>query len=98
MIFRIESGAGDMMFKINDKIVYKEIDDKMVLINLESGFYYSLNELGRFIFSLMLDKMDSPGIIAEIGNRYDISGSRAEQDLQMFIESLEKENILRTDN
>lgn len=64
------------------------------MINLESGFYYSLNEAGRFIFTLLLDDMDFPEIMKNLTHHFGISRVRAKRDLREFLDSLSKEQVI----
>jgi len=82
------------MFKVNNNIVFREVDDKIVLINLESGFYYSLNECGRFVFNLLCDHLDLTEIIDKITAKYDVTENKVTKDLEQFIGNLELENIV----
>lgn len=86
------------MYRISDKVVFREIDEKIVLINLESGYYYSLNECGRFIFNLLKKKKNIPDVLEAITKNFKISSEAANRDLELFIEELERENIIILNN
>jgi DNA polymerase III delta prime subunit len=83
-----------MFFKVSDKVVFREIEDKIVLINLDTGFYYSLNELGRFIFNEILKKREIVNIVDEIQDTYEVPEEEAREDLQEFLQSLKAEKIV----
>jgi hypothetical protein len=82
------------MLRINDKVVFREVDDKIILINLESGFYYSLNEIGCFIFKRILKNKNPCEILEEIKHSFDVSEEKADQDLGEFLDTLTRENIV----
>lgn len=86
------------MYRVSDKVVFREIDDRIVLINLESGFYYSLNESGCFIFNLLRKNKDLPEVLNELRGKYGVSVETADKDLEQFIEALEKEKIIIRSN
>lgn len=83
------------MYSINRNVVYREVDDRIVLINLDSGYYYSLNEVGRLIFRCIVDKKDIDNIIDKILNEYEITREKARNDIDSFLSELTKENILK---
>ena len=85
---------GRIMYRVSDKVVFREIDEKIVLINLESGYYYSLNECGRFIFNLLRKNKNMPEVLEEIKIEFSVSSETANMDLEQFIEELERENII----
>ncbi len=86
------------MYRVSDKVVFREIDEKIVLINLESGYYYSLNECGRFIFNLLRKNKNMPEVLEEIKIKFNVSSETANRDLEQFIEELERENIIILSN
>ncbi len=86
------------MYRVSDKVVFREIDEKIVLINLESGYYYSLNECGRFIFNLLRKNKNMPEVLEEIKIEFSVSSETANMDLEQFIEELERENIIILNN
>ena len=86
--------GGMSVFRVSDRVVYREIDDKIVLINLDSGFYYSLNEVGCFIFTRLLKSKEVDGILDEIESSFNVSQKEAREDFDGFVESLKKEKII----
>ena len=82
------------MFRVSDRVVYREIDDKIVLINLDSGFYYSLNEVGCFIFNRILKSKEVGDILDEIESSFEVSKGEAREDIEEFVESLKREKII----
>ncbi|MCX5753130.1 MAG: PqqD family protein [Candidatus Krumholzibacteria bacterium] len=82
------------VLRVSDRVVYREIDDKIVLINLDSGFYYSLNEVGCFIFNRILKSKEVGDILDEIESTFEVSQREAREDLDGFVESLRREKII----
>lgn len=83
------------MYSINDKVVFREVGENIVLINLNTGYYYSFNGLGSLIFNSLVKKMDIDQILREIVGNFDIAREGAEKDLKEFLDKLEKEDILK---
>jgi Coenzyme PQQ synthesis protein D (PqqD) len=81
--------------KVSDDVIAREVDGEAVLISLDSGFYYSLNRVGCFIFNQILKTGDFNNILEEIRGRFEVAESEAREDLEGFIESLEQEKIVR---
>jgi hypothetical protein len=80
--------------KVRDDVIAREVDGEAVLISLDSGFYYSLNKVGCFIFNQILKKGDFDDILGEIESRFEVAEGEAREDLEGFIESLEQEKIV----
>ncbi len=85
---------GKGVFRVSARVVYREIDDKIVLINLDSGFYYSLNEVGCFIFNRILKSKEVGDILDEIESSFEVSKGEAREDIEEFVESLKREKIV----
>jgi len=82
------------LLKLSDKVVFREIDSMIVLINLETGYYYSLNEIGRFIFNRIYRGLNLEAILEGIIIDFQVSEDSAREDLDSFIRTLEEESIL----
>ncbi|MEN8209753.1 MAG: PqqD family protein [Candidatus Fermentibacteria bacterium] len=81
-------------YKISERIVSREVDDGIVLINLDSGFYYSFNGTACFIFNMLKKDKDTAEVVDELKAEFDISEEEARDDLKKFIGTLEKEEIV----
>lgn len=81
-------------YSISDRIVYREVDEGIVLIDLDSGFYYSFNGTAGFIFNLLKKDKGTVEVIDELKTEFNISEDEARGDLEQFIETLEQEKIV----
>jgi hypothetical protein len=68
--------------------------DATVLLDPFSGRYYTLNNVGTFIWDRVCDAKSIAQIGAEIGNAYDVDLGQAEQDVAKFVVSLAERNLL----
>lgn len=46
-------------YKYSDNVEWKQFDDESHLINIETGFYFRLNEVGNFIWPLLDGKQSA---------------------------------------
>ncbi len=81
-------------YKISDKIIFREVDDGIVLINLDSGFYYSFNGSACFIFNMLNKDKNTVEVVDKLKVEFNVSEEEARNDLKQFIETLEKEEIV----
>jgi hypothetical protein len=71
-----------MRYRINTPtIIYEVLDGEVVILNLEEGIYYSLNETGREIWSLVSRHYT----LKEIGAVFD---EKIFSEIEMFIQQL----------
>ena len=69
------------------------VDDEVVLLNLDSGHYYSLNESGRRIWELLDGENTIPDIISVICKEFDVAQEDAAKDIDTLINGLLEEKL-----
>ena len=84
-----------MRYQIDpEKIVWRNIDDEAIILNLDSGVYYGLNKTGSLIWTLLSQKSATENIIGELSSSYGISKKQATQDVLAMLEGLAKESLI----
>lgn len=86
----MESGT---IIKKGEDTPWNIVDDEVVLLNLDSGHYYSLNESGRRIWELLDGKNTIPDIVTIICNEFEIGQKEAAEDINTLIDELLKEKL-----
>ena len=82
----------------NPEVVTTELEDGAILLNLNTKYYYNLNETGLSIW-LALDESGDPETIAtKLTDVYDIDRNQASAYLHELLEDLEKEDLITGDN
>lgn len=87
-----------MRFRINSpKVIHETIDGETVIVNLDSGNYYSLEKVGADIWALIGSGLPVPEIIEDVACRY--AGERKEMNhgVHQFVAELEQEGLIVTD-
>ena len=74
---------------------YKEMDAKSVLLDLNSGSYYTLNELGNFIWGMLDGKRNAAQITEAVINSYEVDRDGASKDVGALIHRLKEEGLVR---
>ncbi|MFC1771147.1 PqqD family protein [Candidatus Margulisiibacteriota bacterium] len=86
-----------MKYIVNtDSVVHSNIDQETLLINMDSGFYYSLDKIGSFIWENLTQNTDFENIVSNIIKKFKVDNIIAEKDLKYFMQKLSKENIIIT--
>ena len=86
--------TSDKYISKSKDVVQKEIESKSVLLDLDSGHYYSLNRTGTVIWSLIDGKNRIGEIIEQVVRKFDVDGSAASKDAESLIRDLEKEGLV----
>jgi len=79
--------------------VYNDLNaEELVMININTGKYVSLNETGKLIWQLTEEPVTFDTIVAEFLKIYQISEEACRKELEPFIENLlEKKIIVNAD-
>lgn len=78
----------------NEQVRWQAVDEEGILVNLETGFYFSLNPVALFIWDLCDGEASNAQILAKIVENFDVVEETARQDFEAFLEALESENLL----
>ena len=83
--------------KPNPSVVFTDLEDgSAVLLDLDSKFYYSLNETGCFMWQIFEDKQVIPiqELLANLVEEYEVTEEDARKDIEEFIGDLAKEGLI----
>lgn len=72
-----------------------EIDGEAVLLDMESSYYFSLNETGTFIWRALEAGQQESEIIDGLLQAYDVSADQARRTVSDFLTSLRREGLLQ---
>jgi|TARA_B100001094_G_C18005629_1_gene707490 hypothetical protein len=81
-------------FKISDDIVISKMDDSAVLLNLQSGAYFELNEVGLYISENLKNLTTLDKIKSIIMKKFDVKEQECEHDIKLFLEQLLQRDLL----
>ena len=82
-------------FKINTpKVVFENYENEVVLINLNSGIYYSISNTAAEIFSQIEKEQSKSCILDEVINKYEGNTSAMVASVEKFIEHLLNEGLI----
>jgi hypothetical protein len=82
----------------NPNVVTTELEDGAVLLNLNTKYYYNLNETGLSIWQALDESGDPETIATKLTDAYDIDKKLASDYLGELLEDLEKEGLIIEDN
>ena len=87
----------DTKFKISTDVVISEINNESVLLNLNTGIYFQVNEMGSFIISELTNYQNIAMLQEKIILSFDVSAEACNDDLENFLEILLEKNLLLTE-
>ena len=91
-----QSTAGtDCRFRLNEPAVVADIiDGEAVIMNLERGNYYHLDQNGAGIWRLIIDGFTADEIAAAAAQHYGVRGTDVSLDIAHLVEKLLDEQLI----
>lgn len=77
-----------------EHVVFRKIDDAVVALNLDSGQYYTLNEVGSRMWILLDEQRSQESIVDDIVSEYDVAHENVERDLLNLLEDLKQNDLV----
>ena len=84
----------ERIFRKSGKVTWRMVDDDGVLLNLATGCYYTLNEVGRFFWESLDGRKTLSEIHEDLLERYEVDAGEARRDLLELLEDLRKEGLV----
>ena len=82
---------------LSKNVFAQEIDEETIILDSETQEYFSINEIGKVIWSLIEEKKNLEEIKAEMLDMYEVPEEQIEKDLLNFIQALEQKGLIKID-
>jgi len=79
---------------IGDDLVARDFNGQVVILNLESGTYFGLEQLGARIWALLQQGGPLRRVFEEIHQEYDVSPDTLERDLLRLVGELRTKGLV----
>src|SRR5690349_6615335 len=87
----------DIRFKVNaPPVIHQTLDGEVIVVNLESGTYYSLDGVAAEIWDAVERGLTVGEAVAETADRHDASHDLAEPAVKRFLGELAREGLIVT--
>jgi coenzyme PQQ synthesis protein D (PqqD) len=87
----------DAAVRIPEDVVFRELDGEAVILNLESGMYFGLDEVGTRIWQLLDTHHSMRRTLEALEAEFDAPTERLASDLTRFVEALRSRGLLALD-
>jgi hypothetical protein len=77
-----------------DGVLFQQLQDEAVLLNLDSGQYFGLDPVGTRIWSLLVEGKTLPDVVSAIATEYEVDAARCEADLLKLLGDLEEQGLV----
>lgn len=76
-------------------IVYEVFDEEVVVVNLNSGKYYSIRNIAAYIWKAIIASLAIEIIIEHLSERYPTASEDISKDVFTFVDLMVKEGLLK---
>ena len=80
--------------KRNNEVFANEIDGEAVMMNIQTGKYYGLDEIGSRIWELMEQKIQVKEIIEQLQKEYDVNEQQCKTDVLNLLNELKSNQLI----
>ena len=77
-----------------DGVLFQQLQDEAVLLNLDSGQYFGLDPIGTRIWNLLAEGKALPEVTSMIVTEYEVDAVRCEADLLKLLGDLEEQGLV----
>jgi Coenzyme PQQ synthesis protein D (PqqD) len=85
--------------RLSDDVVFRELDGEAVLLNLDSGTYFGLDEVGTRFWQLIEQDGRVETALATLESEYEVAADVLRADLDRLVSTLvEKGLMVRADD
>ena len=79
----------------SDKMVWRSVDGEAVLLNLESGAYYSFNRTATVLWSSIVESKSLTQAVRELAEQYGVTEEVVGEDANQLLQQLIDSGIIR---
>ena len=84
------------MIKIDtNSVCSSKLDDETLVLNLDTGFYYTLDAVATDMWEILLQDGDECKVVPTMLERYEISSEVLEADFRELLNGLESEGLIQ---
>lgn len=84
--------------KVSDNVLFQQINNECVLLNMESEQYFGLDDVGARIWEILSENGDTENALATLQAEYDADEQTLRQDLSKLLSELESEKLITVEN
>ena len=80
--------------RVNDDVLFQELQGEAVLLNLKSGVYFGLDPVGTRIWQLFAEHEVLSEVARAVVAEYDVAEDKCSEDLLKLVDDLEKQELV----
>lgn len=85
-----------MYYIQNKEVIQSRVGDEVVMLDVESGYYFGLNSVASVIWDMMKDKIELNSLVENLMKEFDVDKATCELDTLELLEEMKAKKIIRT--
>ena len=85
----------DASVQIPDDIIFRDLDGEAIILNLASGIYFGLDEVGTRVWMLLAGSSSIRRVIEVMTDEYDVAPAVLERDVLELVSQLADKALLK---
>ncbi len=81
-------------FKVAEDILFRQVENEAVLLNISTGMYYGLSETSIIFWEALRDQQPLSSALEKITAEYEVEYSQVMDDLKTFLEDLSNYGLI----
>jgi hypothetical protein len=94
MVPKMESNPAQS-FAASPAVVFRQLEDGAVLLDLESGVYFGLDEVGTRIWALLLERGTPAAVCEAMLDEFEVEPAVLAADVLRLVSELQQNGLLR---
>lgn len=79
----------------NKAIVHSKMGEEVVMLDMDSGFYFGLNSVASVIWGMLANEIGFEALIDQLMTQFDVERFLCEADTKELLDQLLEKNIIR---
>ena len=84
--------------KVSENVLFQQINNECVLLNMESEQYFGLDDVGARIWEILSEDGDTEKAVAKLQAEYNADEQTLRNDLSQLLSELESEKLISVEN
>jgi hypothetical protein len=84
----------DSIIKQSGKLITSNLDGEIVMLSVENGKYYGMDDIGSRIWELIAAPLKVSKLIDLLVEEFDVERKRCESDVLTFLNAQYRENVI----
>lgn len=80
--------------KQSAKILVQNLDEDMVMANIDSGYYFGVNQTSKRILELIVEAITIADVCRRLQQEYEVDAATCESQVLSFVNELAREGLV----